>query len=287
MTSLSTFGNEISPARRRALIWPREHGAWGMLFVSLITGAAAGFSSMDNLPRLLWLALAATAAFSLRTPLENALPSSPLRPRSRAEWRWVAAAMTVFALSCALAVAMLAHDGALGLIWIPGTVAAALFALQAAIKRAGRMGRLLAEIVSAFGLTVVAMAAWAVAAGRFGPQAVVLWLLNGLFATNQILYVQLRIQEARPSKHSSRSRDRAIFQAVEAFTAAILLAAWRGSLMPALALVAFLPVLTRGGLWSIRPSKKPLQIHRLGKSELAHAILFGLLLIFAFRLSMP
>ena len=273
--------------RRRALVWPREHGAWGILLVSLITGAAAGFSSPANFLRLLWLAFAATAAFSMRTPLENALPSSPLRPRSSAEWKWVKTAMAVYALSCVFALGMLVHEGALGLIWIPGAVAAGLFALQAMAKRFSRVGRLLGEIISAFGLTVAAMAAWAVAAGRFDPQAAVLWLMNGLFATNQILYVQFRIQEARGSKHSSRSRVNAIFLAVEAFTVVLLIAAWRGSLIPGLALVAFLPVLARGTLWSFRRTKQPLQIHRLGKTELGHAILFGLLVIVAFRLFIP
>ena len=287
MTLWFPFGGEISPVRRRALVWPREHGAWGILLVSLITGAAAGLSSPTNLPRLLWLALAATAAFSWRTPFENSLPSSPLRPRNCAEWRWVTAAMLVYALTCAFAVGMLIHEGALGLIWKPGVVAAGLFAVQAVIKRFSRASRLLSEIIGTFGLTIPAMAAWAVAAGRFDSQAVVLWLLNGLFATNQILYVQMRIQETRRFQHSLHSWDRVIFLAVEAFTVAVLIAAWRRSLMPGLALVAFLPVFTRGVVWSFRRTRQALQIHRLGKSELAHAILFGLLVIIAFRLFIP
>jgi hypothetical protein len=273
--------------RRRALVWPREHGAWGILLVSLITGAATGFSSISNLPPLLWLTLAATAAFSLRTPVENSLPASPLRPRTSAEWRWVNAAIGVYALTCAIAVAMLWREGALALVWIPGVVAAGLFALQIAVKRAGRAGRVLGEITGAFGLTVAALAGWAVAAGRFDREALSLWLLNGLFATNQILYVQLRIHETRDSAQPLLSGGKLLFLAGEVLTVIVLVAAWRGGLMPGLTLFAFLPILARGAVWSVRSAARPLKIHRLGKTELAHAIIFGLLLIAAFRLHVP
>ena len=284
---MSAFWNEISPPRRRVLVWPREHGAWGILLVSLITGAAAGFSSMANFPRLLWLTLAATAAFALRTPVENSLPASPFRARSSAEWRWMTAAIVAYALGCALAVGMLYREGALGLIWMPGSVAAGLFASQAVVKPAGRVGRLLGEIIGAFGLAVVALAGWAVAAGRFDPEALTLWLMNGLFATNQILYIQLRIHETRDSRHPLHSVDKLLFVAGETLTALLLVAAWRARLLPGLAVLAFLPILVRGAVWSVRRGAQPLKIHRLGKTELTHAILFGLLVILSFRLHIP
>lgn len=281
------FWSEISAKRRRALVWPREHGAWGILLVSLVTGAAAGFSSMTSFPRLFWLTLAAMAAFSLRTPVENSLPASPLRPRNPAEWRWVNAAIVIYALCCILALGMLWRYRALALVWIPGVVASGLFALQAVTKRAGRAGRLLGEIIGAFGLAVAALAAWAVAATRFGHEAYALWLMNGLFATNQILYVQLRIHETRDSSQSLLSKGKPLFLAGEILTIMVLVAAWRSSLVPGLAVLAFLPILVRGGVWSIRSGPQPLKIHRLGKTELAHALLFGLLLIASFRLHVP
>lgn len=273
----------ISPARRWALVWPREHGAWGILLVSLISGAAAGFSSVSSLPRLLWLTLAATAAFCLRTPLGNSLPASPFRARGSGEQRWVAAAASVYALTFALAVGMLLSDGALDLLWKPALVAAGLFALQALVKRWGRAERMLSEIIAAFGLAVVAAAAWAVAAGRFGSEALALWLMNGLFATNQILYVQFRINEMPRTKSSSHSGAKLLFLAGECLTVVVLIAGWRFGLIPGLALLAFLPILVRGGIWSINPNHPPLQIRRVGKAELAHAILFGVLVIVGFR----
>lgn len=282
-----TFWREIPPVRRWALVWPREHGAWGILLVSLITGAAAGFSSIANLPQLLWLALAATAAFCLRTPLENGFLASPFRARGVAERRWVMAAASGYGLICALAVGMLLGEGGLGLVWKPAVVAAALFGLHAVMKRWGQAGRLLGEMTGAFGLAVVAVAAWAVAAGRFDTEALVLWGMNGLFAANQILYVQLRLRQQRASNRFSRSWFKLLFLAGEGFTAMILLAGWRASLIPGLALLAFLPILVRGAMWSIRRDHRPLRIHRVGKTELAYAIFFGLLVIAGFRLPLP
>jgi hypothetical protein len=283
---VSVYWREIHPARRWALAWPREHGAWGILLVSLVTGVAAGGSSLANLRQALWLVVAAMATFCLRTPVENSLPASPLRPRGPAEWRWVILAASTYGVICAFALVMLVRGGALRLIWPLTVIAAGLFAVQAVVKRWGRGGRLPAEIIAAFGLTVAAVAAWAVAAGRLERQALTLWLLNGLFATNQILYVQFRIREARGPK-PSQLRNKRLFLASEAITAAVLLACEWESLVPGLALLAFLPAILRGAVWFLRPNHHPLQIHHLGKTELMHAIVFGVLIIAGFRLGIP
>lgn len=287
MAILPAFWRDVHPARRRTLVWPREHGAWGILLVSLVTGSTIGFSSPANFPRLLWLTMAVVAAFCLRTPLENSLPASPFRARGPAEWRWVIGAAFTYALWGAFAVGMLGRGGALSLIWQPALAAAGFFALQAAVKRSGRAGRLPGEVIGAFGLALAAVAGWAVAAGGIERQALTLWILNGLFAANQILYVQLRIREARGAAAASRSGNRMLFLAGEALIALLLIAGAGAGLIPRLALLAFVPVLARGGIWSLRADHWPLQIYRLGKSELFHSILFGLLIIAAFRLRIP
>lgn len=274
----------VSPVRRWVLVWPREHGAWGILLVALITGAAVGLSSAANLLPLLWLTLAAIAAFCLRTPIENSMPKSPFRPRTQAEWRWVQTAASAYVLISAFAGAMLWLDGALRLVWIPALTAFALFALQAVIKRFGRAWRMPAEILAAFGMTLAAAAGCVVAAGKTGDMAIGVWLLNGLFATNQILYVQFRISETRDARNSSSLQRKRIFLLGEAITALAIIAGAHIGLLPALALIAFVPLFVRGGIWSFRTTQTPLRIHRLGKTELAHAILFGLLLVAASRI---
>lgn len=41
-STLSWPWHGVSSVRRWVLVWPREHGAWGILLVSLITGSAVG-----------------------------------------------------------------------------------------------------------------------------------------------------------------------------------------------------------------------------------------------------
>jgi YwiC-like protein len=281
---LSSTWRNVHPTRRWTLVWPREHGAWGMLLVSLITGASIGFSSATVLSPLLWLTVAVVAAFCLRTPIENSLPASPFRPRGSAEWRWMIEVASIYAVTGALAVAMLTGAGFFGLLWKLGLAAAGLFVLQAVVKRLGRGGRLPGEIIGVFGLTLAAAAGWAVAAGGFGRQALAIWILNGLFTADQILYVQLRIRGVRASNDASGSRDRSLLLAVEALIALLLIGGAHAGFIPWLVFVAFIPVFMRGGAWSLRRDHGRLRIHRLGKSELFHSILFGLLLITAFHL---
>ncbi len=285
MNPSRAYWRGIYPARRRTLVWPREHGAWGILFISLIAGAACGLSNAQNVPRLLWLMVGVAAVFCLRTPVENSLPRSPFRPRGADEWRWMMGVAAAYALTCAVALAMLDRGGAIDLIWKPGIAAAGLFVVQAAVKRAGRAGRLPGEVIGAFGLALAAVAGWAVGAGQVERPALSLWILSGLFATNQILYVQLRIGDGRGAAPASSSRARKFFLAGEALMALLLMAGAMARLVPLLALLAFVPVLARGAVWSFRTERSPLRIHRLGKTELIYSILFGLLIIAGFRLA--
>lgn len=78
-----------------------------------------------------------------------------------------------------------------------------------------------------------------------------------------------------------------LFLVGEVLIALLLIAGARSGFIPELAILAFLPLLVRGGAWSLRSNHSRLQIYRLGKSELFHSILFGVLLIAAFRLHIP
>lgn len=75
--------------RRRLLVFPREHGAWGMLLVPLATGSAIGLFAGGRILPLAPLILAALALFWLRTPVESWLGTAPLRALSGGEKRLV------------------------------------------------------------------------------------------------------------------------------------------------------------------------------------------------------
>src|ERR1022692_874335 len=71
--------------RRRALVVPREHGAWGMLLVPLMTGAAVGLFTGGRVAPVILLTTAVLALFWLRTPLESWLGTNAVRAQTRQE----------------------------------------------------------------------------------------------------------------------------------------------------------------------------------------------------------
>src|SRR4051812_3243656 len=74
-----------APARQRSLIVPREHGAWGILLVPLVTGASIGLLQGGSAAGLAPLSIAALALFWLRTPVESWSGTSVIRARAPQE----------------------------------------------------------------------------------------------------------------------------------------------------------------------------------------------------------
>ncbi len=271
------------PARGRLLIVPREHGAWGMLLVPLVTGAAVGLLKHGRGLPVLLLTVAALALFWMRTPVEALLGTTPVRAHTPAERRQVAIASGTLGFVAALALAALLWDGRnLGLVAI-GAAAALAFIVQAGLKRFGRRMRMNAQLIGSMGLVCTAPAAYYVASGRLDAPALGLWLANWIFAGNQIHYVQVRIHAARASGWKEKCSQAWGFLAGHLAMLLALLLAWRLHLLPIYALAAFAPVTVRGLRWFVRPAV-PLNVRRLGWTELAHDVAFAALLICSFRL---
>jgi hypothetical protein len=85
---VSFLGADAAPIRRqraRALIVPREHGAWGLLLVPMVTGAGIAFRGSNHVVPFVLLLIGALALFWLRTPLESLLGASAMRAQTRDE----------------------------------------------------------------------------------------------------------------------------------------------------------------------------------------------------------
>jgi hypothetical protein len=271
-------------SRTRLLVWPREHGAWGILLVPFFTGAGAGLARAAHIPSLLLLAVAALSLFCLRTPVESLMGTSPMRAQSAAERRTVISVIVVFTAISIVASLALLWSGNFALV-LMGGVAAGLFLAQVLVKRLGRRGRMPAQLVGALGLTLTAPAAYYVLTAKLDSLAFGLWLANWFFAANQIHFVQLRIRGARLGGWSQKFAAGKGFLTGQLALLLLVAACWRAGLLPGLALLAFIPALFRGSRWFVRATE-PLDVHRLGYSELAHAIAFGILFIAAVRLRM-
>lgn len=264
------------------MVIPREHGAWGMLLVPLVTGAVAAARIGIKSSSLALFVLAAMSLFWLRTPVESWLGASPIKAQNADERSVVVRTIVgIAALALASLVALLG-SGNRGLILI-GAIAALAFAIQAVVKKLGRKGRMPAQVIGAIGLTSTAAGAYYVATGSLDRTAIALWVANWLFAADQIHFVQLRIHFSRASGFKEKVQQGLPFLLSQIALIAVVLAACRFGFFPEVAAIAFLPVLLRGTIWFLR-KRQPLDVHKLGLTELGHSLLFGALLSVAFLL---
>lgn len=269
--------------RARALIVPREHGAWGLLLVPMITGAGVAFRQSHHAVPAALLLLAALALFWLRTPVESLLGSSAMRAETGDERRTVVIAITCLVAVAALALGALLWAGQNPYLWLVGAAAGVAFAGQALLKKLGRRTRMLSEIVGIIGLTASAPAAYYVITGKFGVTAWVVWMANLIFAGDQIHYVQLRIHTVRIEGFRAKLKRGWAFAAGQLMMTVALTIACLFGLIPPIASIAFSPILFRGWFYFIQ-KPAPLAVRKLGWSELTHAVAFCALFIATFSL---
>jgi len=272
----------MSSNRRSLLVFPREHGAWGLLLVPLVTGAAVGVWSGGQTLSLLPLTIAALALFWLRTPVESWLGTAPMRAQPGAELRLVQRTVAMLAAVSLLALVWLFWDGRnRNLLWI-GAGAAMAFLAQALLRKAFRSARIAAQMIGAAGLTSTAPAAYYVVTGHLGATAWMLWIATFLFAVNQIHFVQLRIHAARAATTAEKISAGRGFLAGQLLLVIVIALACALRAFPWSAALAFLPLLYRGFAWFAHKSA-PLAVSALGWSELCYAIGFGVLLVWGVR----
>jgi len=282
MPSATPILSLLASPRGRSFFLPREHGAWGMLLVPLVTGAVAGNPRGDRIIWIFLLAAVALGLFCLRTPVEAVLQVSPVRPQNDVERRLIHYFIFIYSSVALLALTVLilwAH--AYGLLLL-GVAAAIAFLLQPALKKLGRQTRMNAQLTGAIALSSTSMGAYYLATGHFGTIAAMIWLANWLFAANQIHFVQLRIHSARALTSGEKFLQGKGFLIHQALLLLFLGLIWRAGWLPGLILVAFGPLLVRGFAWFLE-SPRPLRVHRLGVSELLYAIAFGLFFIVGFH----
>lgn len=270
--------------RRRALILPREHGAWGLLLVPMVTGAGVAFHKASHIFPLILLLTTALALFWLRTPLESLLETSAMKAQTLEESHTLRSFIILLAGIAGLALAGLLWAGRNFDLWPLGAAVGGAFIGQAILKKLGRRMRMLSEMVGTIGLTASAPAAYYVITGEFNATAWMLWLANILFAGDQIHYVQLRIHTAKIQGFRAKLAHGWVFALGQAIMTAIITIACLARLMPPIASLAFAPLLFRGWFYFVQEPTR-LMVRRLGWSELKHATAFCVILIATFVLA--
>jgi hypothetical protein len=268
-------------ARVRALIVPREHGAWGLLLVPLFTGLVVGFASAHRILPLALFTVAALALFWLRTPVESLIGTSPIAAHTPEERRIALTAsvvLTVIAASCLAALLWSGQNQ--GLLWI-GAIAAIAMVVQGILRKLSRAARMASQLVGSIGLTATAPAAYYLGSGRLDSMAIILWAANWAFACDQIHFVQLRIHAGRAANFSEKFAKGKFFLLGQIVLVLVLIFAALRQLIPPLVPVAFVPALIRGTRSFFLPPA-PLNVKALGWSEMKQGIIFGILLALAF-----
>ena len=284
MTGTVAGSNAVQKTRNRALIIPREHGAWGLLLVPLFSGAAVGLAASPQPWPVLLLTLVALTLFWLRTPVESLLGTTPMSARTAAERQYVFGVSLSLAVAAAACLAGLLWNGHNQELFLIGGIAGLAFVVQTLLIKLGRRLRMTAQLIGALGLTCTAPAAYYVATGRLDNIAFALWAANWIFAGNQIHFVQLRIHACRAVSFREKWAHGLWFLVAQVLLVPLLAMASAWKLAPPLLIFAFLPALARGFYWFFSGAQ-PLHVRSLGWAEMRQGALFGVLLAAAFILA--
>ena len=260
---------------RTALRIPKEHGAWGMLYVPFALGVFVAWSGAG---RLILLGVATTLLFIGR---ESVL--AWWRARSRGNDPGSATRLMVIYLGlAALAGAPLVFAYRLyGMIPL-GLVAGALLVWNArqAAKREERT--ILTEVLGIIGLTLTAPVSYYAGLGRWDSTALWLWGLSALYFVSSVFYVKLRVLTAHSKNAAALSRIRLQCAVYHIALAVLLATAVSAEDLHPYLLAAFAPAIARA-LWPLVRPAKQLVLQRVGRLEILYSLVFLLFSVLGFR----
>lgn len=271
----------------KAIVLPREHGAWAMFIAPLVVGigTASLHSGISVTSRasgsLLLFAFTAFGFFLLRYPLMMVVKSRNASTRAEAaKWSAIYGVITVVGGMCLMFTARLWSLVPLGIL---GVVSLFVYLWQAA--RRGEMS-VLGEWTGIAGLCLGAPGAYLTITGRMDERALALYVLNLLYFGGTVLYIKFKVREQpRAIKAGANWRERiragrATLTYQGMVTALALVLALVG-FVPALAAVAFLPAMCKAiGGSMVVPAR--LNIRRVGLTELGFTAAFALMILIAF-----
>jgi hypothetical protein len=190
----------------RAVTVPTEHGGWGLTFEPALLGLLVAPSIAGGA-----LAVAAVAAFLVRTPLKTLLVDRRRHrelERDRLARRVAAVEMVVLLVMVAVAFARAGTD------WVvPFAIALPLFAIELWFDARSRGRRLVPELCGAVGISAT-VAAIAIAGGEGSALAFALWLVLAARAVASVPFARVQVLRLRATPPSTITSDLALGAAV-------------------------------------------------------------------------
>jgi YwiC-like protein len=278
---LSSRKVSMNPQAKLTPPKPKEHGTWGMLYVPLIIaiGVAGTLSA-----QVLILTLAVTLVFLSQRPYAQLLSNAVTRQDFRLLCRnrtWLG---IYWFLSAALFGFLYLHYQLVALprfalVGIPIAVAFTVFLKRNRVRSAA------GELVGISGLTLTAPLAHYTAVGQVQTIGFWLWGLCVLYFASSVFYVKAVVASSISSRlQGTRHKPIQEWSCLSYHAALLIVIVGLGALnkVPAISLVAFMPVIIRGLLDIWRPKAK-LDFARIGWTEVTYSIFFALITIFALR----
>lgn len=260
---------------------PKEHGAWGMLYVPLLI--AAGMTQTFNIPMLL-LTLVATLVFLSQRPFVLLMTSPAVRRdpgmlRRNLVWLavyWVISSSLLGVLVFQYRLEFLIH---FGVVAIPIAFVFTFFVIT------NRVRTVPGEIGGISGLTLTGPLAHYVAVGQVQAAGLWLWMLSILYFSSSVFYVKA-VVAAFVKSRSNTGVESPVLARICSFYHLGLLGLIAGMValdkLPVVMLIAFLPVIVRG-LWGIRKPRARLNFARIGWTEVVYSLFFAVATIAAMR----
>ncbi len=255
--------------------FPKEHGAWAMLFVPFAVGVIVA----GSFPARAWLiTLAVTAVFISRPSLHAWWRA---RRQGRTDKDSFRALIVCFGFAAACGLPLLVIDKLLGLIPL-GAASVLLLAINAE-QATRREDRAVAnEILAIAGLTLTAPIAYYVVRKAWDPKAVCLWAMCALYFASSVFYVRLRVYSVNARKENER---RKLWRGCALYHSTLLVSlvalALTGNLR-VFALIAFAPALARSFRHLFAPVGK-LNLKKIGALEIVYSMVFLIFMAMTFR----
>jgi hypothetical protein len=245
---------------------PKEHGAWAMFSVPMITGILVARS--PSWP-VVFLALSTTFLFIARESLVVWWRS---RQRGRSH-REAQLRLAIYLGLAALFGAPLVFVARLfGLIPFG---AAALVLLLINMKQAEQLEErtIIGEMLAIIGMTMTAPAVHYAARGEWQMTALWLWALSALYFMSSVFYVKLRVLTAHARSDDHRRQIRRRCALYHGFLLSALVALTLTGNVNLFAVIAFAPALGRA-FWHVLTPASHLNLRRVGVLEIVYSLVF-------------
>ena len=262
---------------------PKEHGAWGMLYVPFVIGV--GIAGSFNFETLCLL-IAITLAFLSQKPYGQLLApkdstSSPDPRKLRLQISW----LVLYAGSSAGLFAWLYLHYQLKALIVFGLLMVPIVLSFSYFIRCRQVRTVWGELAGIVGLTMAGPMAHYVATGKMRAVGFALWWLCILYFAGSIFYVKAVVQNYLRSRSKLAGGSAGMEKACRIYhmgVLAVLLCLVILGQLPAIISLGFIPVIIRG-LWVSSRPRPRLNFAIIGWTEVGYSIFFALILIAGLR----